>query len=66
MEDFFKDLYDDNTEGEPSFSIHDFKKWLSQQKKPKGFDKISESIEQDKKDDLTEKFKARMKDRKKT
>lgn len=27
------------------FSIYDFKKWLTKQKKPKEFDKFSESVD---------------------
>jgi hypothetical protein len=34
MEDFFADLYDDEPteDGEPSFSLYEFRKWLSKQK----------------------------------
>jgi hypothetical protein len=38
MEDFFKDLYDkkkNDDEEEPSFSLYEFKKWLSKQNKEK-------------------------------
>jgi len=59
--DFFDDLYDEDNK-EPSFSLYEFKKWLSKQSKP-NFNKISESIEEDKKEDLKEKFKKKIKDK---
>ena len=63
MKDFFEDLYDDEgaeDSSEPSFSLYDFKKWLSKQNKPK---KVSESIEEEKKDELKNKFKEQFKER---
>jgi len=64
MEDFFADLHDEEPEGEePSFSLHEFRKWLSKQKRDKRNDKPSESIQQDKKEDLKAKFKERIKDK---
>jgi len=38
MEDFFEDLYEtenEEEEEEPSFSLQDFKKWLSKERKKK-------------------------------
>lgn len=55
-----KDFFEDEDTEEPSFSLEDFRKWMSQQKKPK---KLSETIKQEKKDELKEKFKKRFKDR---
>lgn len=64
MEDFFADLYDDDKREdgeEPSFSLYEFKKWLSRQNKQDK--KPSESIEEDKKNDLKAKFKERFKEK---
>lgn len=62
MEDFFADLYDDDStkEGEPSFSLYEFKKWLSKQAK----NEKAKNVETEKpKDDLKEKFRERVKNR---
>lgn len=60
MEDFFADLYDDeNNDAEPSFSLYEFKKWLSKQKDTEK-DKLVEREDKEK-DELKEKFKERFK-----
>jgi hypothetical protein len=63
MEDFFSDLYDDDAtrEGEPSFSLYEFKKWLSKQAKDEKAKKSTEA--ETPKDDLKEKFRERVKNR---
>lgn len=64
MKDFFADLYDDDSINEdtpePTFSIHDFKKWLAKQKNP---ETLSESVERKKKEDLKIKFKQKIRDK---
>ena len=62
MQDFFADLYDNDDDGqEPTFSLYDFKKWLSRQKgKPAD---LTEARHQQEKDVLREQFKERFKDR---
>lgn len=66
MKDFFADLYDDERrngeEGEPSFSLYDFRKWLSKQDDEKP---VTEARHQKEKDDLKEEFKKRVRQRKK-
>jgi hypothetical protein len=65
MQDFFEDLYDDQpSEGEPSFSLYEFKKWLSKQKKPKS--EVSESkVVKPTEDELKSEFKQRIKNKRK-
>lgn len=47
--EFFEDMYKDDEDEEPSFSLYEFKKWLSKQKK------------EDKKQEMKEEFKDRFK-----
>lgn len=68
MEDFFADLYDDDNnrnedDGEPSFSLYEFKKWLSKQnKKDKDVDRLRKKAEM--KEKLKERFSDKMRKRK--
>jgi hypothetical protein len=68
MEDFFADLYDDDDkekEGEPSFSLYEFKKWLAKENRKKRAEKTAEKTVGDdvKKDELKNKFKQKIRDK---
>jgi len=68
MKDYFAELHDNNEEGEePSFSLYDFKKWLSKQKdSEKQVTEARRELEEgQKKEDLKVKFKERIKNKKK-
>lgn len=57
-EDLFNFPEDDKKrKGEPSFSLYEFKKWLSDQKD------INEDLDEQHKDELKEKFKLRFKNK---
>lgn len=65
-DDFFHNLFSDdrrNDDGgeEPTFDIHDFKKWLSSQKNEG--ESFRESFEKNRKEKLRKKFHKRMKDK---
>lgn len=60
MKDFFEDLYnDDKEEGEPSFTLFEFQKWLSHQKKAKKDDSKKEEMKKKFKDKIKDKMKKR-------
>lgn len=69
MIDFFEGLYDDENEEsseekrEPSFSLWEFSKWLSKQKKVAKEESIQESVENKKKNKLKEEYKNQAKNR---
>ncbi len=57
MEDFFADLHDnDQGDDEPSFSLHEFRKWLSRENKKKKSEPVADKDDAGKQD-----FKDRLK-----
>ncbi len=62
-----KFTFDDDDNGqEPSFSLHDFKRWLNQQRKnEKPLDIVQETKTEESKDKLKDEFKERLHKRKK-
>ena len=63
----FEDEEDNLPQGEPTFSLQDFKKWLSKQNKVNKENMTNESLEKPVRDEAKEKaeFKERVKKRRK-